>query len=180
MQRPWRPTVRRRISATISAASPMSPSGAPCCSIPSRSPDAVRPPPELRKGTDHGTQGYPARQAGLRRRSARRHGPRHPRGGGAGDNRGGLERRYAPATPVILDKVARIKAIADRHGIGMKAAGLRFALANPAVAAVIPGASRPDRIAEDRAALEERVPADFRQELRAAGLVHPEAPLPAK
>ena len=44
----------------------------------------------------------------------------------------------------------------------------------------IPGASRPDRIAEDRAALEERVPADFRQELRAAGLVHPEAPLPAK
>ncbi|WP_345773899.1 aldo/keto reductase [Azospirillum endophyticum] len=81
---------------------------------------------------------------------------------------------------MILDKVARIKAIADRHGIGMKAAGLRFALANPAVAAVIPGASRPDRIAEDRAALEERVPADFRQELRAAGLVHPEAPLPAK
>ncbi|CAO3421248.1 aldo/keto reductase [Azospirillum endophyticum] len=93
---------------------------------------------------------------------------------------GGPNFEYAPATPAILDKVARIKAIADRYGISMKAAGLQFALANPAVAAVIPGASRPDRIAEDRAALEESVPAEFWQELRTAGLVHPEAPLPAK
>ncbi len=93
---------------------------------------------------------------------------------------GGPNFEYAPASPAILDKVARIKAIADRHGISMKAAGLQFALANPAVAAVIPGASRPDRIAEDRAALEETVPAAFWQELRAAGLVHPEAPLPGQ
>jgi len=47
------------------------------------------------------------------------------------------------------------------------------------VAAVIPGASRPGRIAEDRAALEEAIPADFWHELRAAGLVNPAAPLPA-
>lgn len=44
----------------------------------------------------------------------------------------------------------------------MKAAGLQIALANPAVAAVIPGASQPSRIAEDRT----------------AGLVDPAAPLP--
>mgnify|MGYP000648570098 CR=1 FL=1 len=91
---------------------------------------------------------------------------------------GGPNFEYAPATPAILDKVARIKAIADRHGVSMKAAGLRFALANPAVAAVIPGASRPGRIAEDRAALNEAIPADFWRELRAAGLVNPAAPLP--
>jgi D-threo-aldose 1-dehydrogenase len=91
---------------------------------------------------------------------------------------GGPNFEYAPATQTILDKVARIKAIADRHGVGMKAAGLQFALANPAVAAVIPGASRPGRIAEDRAALNEAVPADFWRELRTAGLVHPAAPLP--
>ncbi len=91
---------------------------------------------------------------------------------------GGPNFEYAPATPVILDKVARIKAIADHHGISMKAAGLQFSLANPAVAAVIPGASRPGRIAEDRAALEERVPSDFWRELRKAGLVNPAAPLP--
>lgn len=91
---------------------------------------------------------------------------------------GGPNFEYAPATPAILDKVARIKVLADRHGISMKAAGLQFALANPAVAAVIPGASRPDRIAEDSAALAEIIPADFWRELRAAGLVNPAAPLP--
>ena len=91
---------------------------------------------------------------------------------------GGPNFEYAPATPEILAKVAAIKVIADRHGISMKAAGLQFALANPAVAAVIPGASRPGRIAEDRAALDEAVPVDFWHALRAAELVHPTAPLP--
>ncbi|PVM83255.1 aldo/keto reductase [Caulobacter radicis] len=92
---------------------------------------------------------------------------------------GGPNFEYAPATPSILDKVARIKAIADSHGISMKAAGLQFALAHPAVAAVIPGASRPSRLAEDRAALEEQVPPDFWAELSQAGLVDPGAPLPS-
>jgi len=91
---------------------------------------------------------------------------------------GGPNFEYAPATPAILDKVARIKAIADRHGVSMKAAGLQFSLANPAVAAVIPGASHPGRIAEDRAALEETVPVGFWRDLRAAGLVNPASPLP--
>ncbi|MFO7477219.1 MAG: aldo/keto reductase [Methyloceanibacter sp.] len=92
---------------------------------------------------------------------------------------GGPNFEYAPAPPHILDKVARIKAIADLHGVSMKAAGLQFALANPAVAAVIPGASRPERIPEDRAALEEAVPAAFWRDLRGAKLVNPEAPLPS-
>lgn len=92
---------------------------------------------------------------------------------------GGKTFEYAPAPQRILDKVARINAIAERHGVSMKAAGLQFSLANPAVAAVIPGASRPDRIAEDRAALAETVPADFWRELREAELVHPDAPLPS-
>ncbi len=91
---------------------------------------------------------------------------------------GGPNFEYAPATPAILAKVAGIKAIADRHGVSMKSAGLQFGLANPAVVATIPGASRPERIAEDRAALEAVVPGDFWRELREARFVHPEAPLP--
>ncbi|XXU28910.1 aldo/keto reductase [Sorangium sp. So ce887] len=91
---------------------------------------------------------------------------------------GGPNFEYAPARPEILDRVARIKTIADRHGASMKTAGLQFALANPAVAAVIPGASQPGRVAEDRAALNEVVPAHFWRELRRAGLVSPAAPLP--
>lgn len=91
---------------------------------------------------------------------------------------GGPNFEYAPATAAILDRVARIKAIADRHRVSMKSAGLQFALANPAVAAVIPGASQPSRIAEDRAAIDAIVPTDFWREIRAAGLVNPLAPLP--
>ena len=91
---------------------------------------------------------------------------------------GGPNFEYAPAKPEILAKVARIKAIADRHGVSMKSAGLQFALAHPAVAAVIPGASQPSRIAEDRAALDAAVPKDFWRELRAASLVGVAAPLP--
>lgn len=92
---------------------------------------------------------------------------------------GGPNFEYAPAPREIIDKVGQIKAIADRYGVSMKAAGLQFALANPVVAAVIPGASRPGRIAEDRAALEEAIPADFWRELRSAALVNPAAPLPS-
>lgn len=91
---------------------------------------------------------------------------------------GGPNFEYAPVQPAMRDRIARIKAVADRHGISMKAAGLQFALAHPAVVAVIPGASQPGRIAEDRAALGEIVPADFWRELREAGLVDPAAPLP--
>jgi len=91
---------------------------------------------------------------------------------------GGPNFEYAPATPAILAKVAKIKAIADRHGVSMKSAGLQFALANPAVAAVIPGASKPSRIAEDSAALAAIVPAEFWQALRQEGLVNPKVPLP--
>jgi D-threo-aldose 1-dehydrogenase len=91
---------------------------------------------------------------------------------------GGPNFEYAPIRPEMAARIARIKAIAERHDVSMKAAGLQFSLANPAVAAVIPGASRPGRIAEDRAALGETIPADFWRELRQAGLVHPAAPLP--
>lgn len=92
---------------------------------------------------------------------------------------GGPNFEYAPIKPDMAQKIAKIKAIADRHGVSMKAAGLQFSLANPAVAAVIPGASQPSRIAEDSAALKEVVPADFWRELRAEKLVNPAAPLPA-
>jgi D-threo-aldose 1-dehydrogenase len=91
---------------------------------------------------------------------------------------GGPNFEYAPIKPDMAAKIAKIKAIADRNGVSMKAAGLQFSLANPAVAAVIPGASQPSRIAEDSAALKEIVPADFWRELRAEKLVSPAAPLP--
>jgi D-threo-aldose 1-dehydrogenase len=91
---------------------------------------------------------------------------------------GGTHFEYQKAPADIIAKVERIKAIAQKHGISVKAAALQFALAHPAVAAVIPGASRPQRIAEDHAALNEVIPAAFWQEMRAQKLVAADAPLP--
>jgi D-threo-aldose 1-dehydrogenase len=91
---------------------------------------------------------------------------------------GGQNFEYQQASPEILAKVARLKALAQRHGVSIKAAALQFALANPAVAAVIPGASRPERIAEDAAAMAEKIPAEFWHALRAEKLVADNAPLP--
>jgi D-threo-aldose 1-dehydrogenase len=47
------------------------------------------------------------------------------------------------------------------------------------VAAVIPGASRPERIAEDQAALAAVIPAAFWDEMRAQKLIAADAPTPA-
>ncbi len=91
---------------------------------------------------------------------------------------GGTHFEYQKASSDIMAKVEKIKAIADRHQISIKAAAVQFSLANPAVAAVIPGASRPERIAEDKAALNTVIPAAFWEEMREQQLVASYAPLP--
>ncbi|MEV7534473.1 aldo/keto reductase [Streptomyces hydrogenans] len=91
---------------------------------------------------------------------------------------GGTHFEYQQAPAEIIERVGKLKALAERHGISIKAAALQFSLAHPTSAAVIPGATRPSRITEDTAALIEKVPAAFWTDLRAAGLVSPAAPLP--
>ncbi|WP_342762151.1 aldo/keto reductase [Bacillus sp. BR3(2024)] len=91
---------------------------------------------------------------------------------------GGAHFEYQKASPEIIAKVNKMKNLADRHGISIKAAALQFALANPAVAAVIPGASKPERIAEDQAALKTVIPVAFWEEMREQKLVAANAPLP--
>lgn len=91
---------------------------------------------------------------------------------------GGTHFEYQQASPDILAKVQRLKALAQGFDVGIKAVALQFVLANPAVAAVIPGASRPQRIAEDALALAETIPAEFWHALRAEKLLAPGAPFP--
>jgi D-threo-aldose 1-dehydrogenase len=91
---------------------------------------------------------------------------------------GGTHFEYQQASPDIIAKVGRIKAVAEKHKVPIKAAALQFSLAHPASAAVIPGASKPERIAEDHAALKAIIPGDFWREMRVQGLVAPNAPLP--
>ncbi|MBG0850476.1 aldo/keto reductase [Streptomyces spinoverrucosus] len=90
---------------------------------------------------------------------------------------GGQHFEYQKAPAEIVAKVERIKALAAKHGVSIKAAALH-SLAHPAVAAVIPGASRPSRIAEDVAALEETIPAAFWADLRDQELIATDASAP--
>ncbi|WP_432182612.1 aldo/keto reductase [Streptomyces sp. NBC_00063] len=91
---------------------------------------------------------------------------------------GGRHFEYQKAPADIIAKVERIKELAAGHGVGIKAAALQFALAHPATAAVVPGATRPSRIAEDVAALKESVPAAFWTALRDERLIAADAPTP--
>ncbi|MFG1880522.1 aldo/keto reductase [Micromonospora sp. NPDC049102] len=92
---------------------------------------------------------------------------------------GGTHFEYQQAPAAIIEKVTRIKALAERYGITVKAAALQFVLANPATVAAIPGATKPSRIAEDVAALHETVPAAFWKALREERLIADSAPVPA-
>ncbi len=91
---------------------------------------------------------------------------------------GGKHFEYSSPSPAILKKVESLKSLCATFGIPIKAAALHFALAHPASAAVIPGASKPERIAEDHAAIDIVVPHEFWAELRKQQLVSPLAPLP--
>ncbi|WNI33875.1 aldo/keto reductase [Streptomyces sp. ITFR-6] len=92
---------------------------------------------------------------------------------------GGNHYEYAEAPAGIVEKVSRIKALAQEHGIGIKSAALQFVLAHPAVAAAIPGATRPSRIAEDLGALTENGPYAF-WALRDQKIIAHDAPVPVR
>ncbi|CAM5459708.1 aldo/keto reductase [Streptomyces hirsutus] len=89
---------------------------------------------------------------------------------------GGRHFEYQQAPAEIITRVERIKTLVAEHGVSVKAAALQFALAHPATAAVIPGATRPSRIAEDIAALSESVPVAFWAALRDEKLIAAHAP----
>jgi len=91
---------------------------------------------------------------------------------------GGTHYEYQLATPEILARVDALRAVCAEFNVDIRAAALQFSLAHPAVAAVIPGASQPSRIAENLALVDAAIPAAFWQALRARGLVAVDAPLP--
>ncbi|KAF1016975.1 MAG: Pyridoxal 4-dehydrogenase [Stenotrophomonas maltophilia] len=84
---------------------------------------------------------------------------------------GGSHYEYQPTPPEIARRVQALQALATTHGIDLRAAALQFSLAHPAVASVIPGASRPERITDNLALASAAIPAAFWQALREQQLV---------
>lgn len=85
---------------------------------------------------------------------------------------------YKPAPPAILDRVAAIEAICTTHGVPLIAAALNFPLGHPAVASIIPGYSRPSELATNLGYFHQKLPDALWEDLRAAGLLHSNAPAP--
>lgn len=90
----------------------------------------------------------------------------------------GAQYDYAPASEEILEKTRRIEAACQRHGVPLLRAALNFPLAHPAVTALLPGLSRTEELAQNLEHLSARIPPALWTELRDAGLIHPQAPLP--
>jgi D-threo-aldose 1-dehydrogenase len=91
----------------------------------------------------------------------------------------GATYNYRPAPPEVLARVARIDDVCRRHGVPLAAAALQFPLAHPAVQSVIPGARSVDEVRANLALLRAHIPGALWADLRAAGLLHPNAPTPS-
>lgn len=97
-----------------------------------------------------------------------------------GTRRGGpVYYNYEPAPSGIVERVGRIEAVCDAHGVTLAAAALQFPLAHPAVASVIPGLDSPHRVEQTVALWHEAIPAAFWQQLKDEGLLDSAAPTPA-
>jgi D-threo-aldose 1-dehydrogenase len=85
---------------------------------------------------------------------------------------------YRPPPSAWVDKALRLKTICERHGVPLRAAALQFVYAHPAVAAVVAGVRTIGHLDDTVAMLEVPIPDDLWDELRTAGLLASEAPMP--
>ena len=85
---------------------------------------------------------------------------------------------YEPAPPEVMTRVKAIAAICDSHKVPLPAAALQFPLAHQAVAAIIPGPRTADEFTQNLGFLRHPIPAALWSDLRQAGLLHPDAPIP--
>lgn len=91
----------------------------------------------------------------------------------------GAHYNYAPAPQDVLDKVGRIQAVCERHGVPLASAALQFPLGHPNVASVIPGAAGVRQSKRNVETFSHPVPADLWAELKHEGLLREDAPVPA-
>ena len=85
---------------------------------------------------------------------------------------------YKPATPEILEKTRRIQSVCEKHGVPLPAAAMQFLLAHPIVAAIIPGAVKPEYVESNRKMFSHPTPPELWEDLKKEGLIREEAPTP--
>ena len=94
------------------------------------------------------------------------------------DPRPGSRFNYQPAPAAVVDRARRLAAVCERHAVPLRAAAIQFPLAHPAVVSVVAGVGRIEHLDDYPAAMREIIPADLWTDLRAAGLLATDAPVP--
>jgi D-threo-aldose 1-dehydrogenase len=85
---------------------------------------------------------------------------------------------YEPATREWVERAQQIDAVCKRHGVSLQAAAIQFPLGHPAVLSVVTGARSVAELEQNVAAFQTDLPADLWAELKHAGLLLAEAPVP--
>ena len=87
---------------------------------------------------------------------------------------------YDTATSEILEKTRKIETICNAHNVPLPAAAIQFPLAHPSVAAIIPGALKPEYIHANIKNYQHPIPQDLWAELKSEGLLREDAPTPGE
>ncbi|NEN05301.1 aldo/keto reductase [Diaminobutyricibacter tongyongensis] len=86
---------------------------------------------------------------------------------------------YVPASGTMLEKARRIRTICDRYGVPLAAAAIQFPLAHPQITTVLIGARSVDELHDDLALLAVPIPDALWHDIRSAGLLDPDVPVPS-
>lgn len=87
---------------------------------------------------------------------------------------------YQPAPEAIVQKVRRLRDLCDEYQVPVQAAALQFPAAHPQVVSVLAGFASANEVEQARSWLDADIPATFWRALKAQGLLHPQAPVPAE
>lgn len=90
----------------------------------------------------------------------------------------GAKYNYKDATPEVMERVTRMKAVCTAHGVPLAAAALQFPLAHSIVTSVIPGAISPDQVRQNVENFQHPIPASLWSDLKGEGLISGYAPAP--
>jgi D-threo-aldose 1-dehydrogenase len=90
----------------------------------------------------------------------------------------GVTFNYSPAPQWAMDRTAAIEAACARHGVRLVDAAFRFPLGHPAVVSVIPGGRTPAEAKANAQAATATIPSALWADLKAGGLLRPDAPTP--
>lgn len=90
----------------------------------------------------------------------------------------GAQYNYDVADSAVLDRVERMEAVCKDYSIPLAAAAMQFALAHPAVSAIIPGALTPAEAEQSAAWSRMPIPASLWSDLKSQKLLRPDACTP--